>query len=105
MNVRLKSWTSRAHVGVATPHGAVLAEPTTFMNASGQAVSAVAAYYKVEPQDILVIVDDVQLPLGRVRLRPSGSAGGHNGLKSVIEHLEPIFRGCELASIGATPRG
>ena len=65
----------------------VLAKPLSFMNLSGQAVQAFSAFYKIETPDILVIVDDVELPLGRLRARPSGSAGGHNGLKSVISSL------------------
>ena len=65
----------------------VFGKPMTFMNASGEAVAGVAAYYKIDPKDVLVVLDEVQLPLGRLRLRSSGSAGGHNGLKSVIEHL------------------
>ena len=61
------------------------------MNHSGQAVQAVMAFYKILPADVLVIVDEAQLPLGKLRLRPFGSAGGHNGLKSVIEHVGPEF--------------
>jgi PTH1 family peptidyl-tRNA hydrolase len=69
----------------------ILVKPTTFMNASGEAVRDVAAFYKIAPQDLLVVVDEVQLPLGRLRLRPSGSAGGHNGLKSVVQYLGTEF--------------
>jgi len=65
----------------------LLAKPMTFMNLSGEAVSGLARFYRVEPADVLVIVDEVALPLGRLRARPEGSAGGHNGLKSVIQHL------------------
>ncbi|MEO8680454.1 MAG: aminoacyl-tRNA hydrolase [Vicinamibacterales bacterium] len=65
----------------------MLAKPLTFMNLSGHAVSALAGYYKVEPADLLVIADDVALPLGRLRARREGGAGGHNGLKSVIAQL------------------
>jgi peptidyl-tRNA hydrolase, PTH1 family len=86
-NVRLKSWKSLASLAVVPGHDALLAAPRTFMNLSGQTVQAVAAFYQLEPPDVLIVVDDVNLPLGRLRLRPSGSAGGHNGLKSVIEHL------------------
>jgi peptidyl-tRNA hydrolase, PTH1 family len=64
-----------------------LVKPLTFMNLSGQAVGALARYYRVEPADTFVIVDDVNLPGGRLRVRRGGSAGGHNGLKSIIEHL------------------
>jgi PTH1 family peptidyl-tRNA hydrolase len=90
-SVRLRAWRSLADVAVATGRGAVLAEPQTFMNASGEAVGAVAAFYRVDPGDVLVVVDEVQLPLGRLRLRPSGSAGGHNGLKSVIDFIGADF--------------
>jgi len=62
-------------------------KPLTFMNLSGFAVSSVAAFYKIVPAEILLILDDTALPLGKLRLRPSGSSGGHNGLSSVIEHL------------------
>jgi PTH1 family peptidyl-tRNA hydrolase len=90
-NVRLKSWKSVAALAVVPGHDALLAAPKTFMNASGQAVQAVAAFYHLEPSDVLIVVDDVNLPLGRLRLRPSGSAGGHNGLKSVIEQIGAGF--------------
>lgn len=66
---------------------ALLAKPLTFMNLSGFAVSRLAQYFRIEPADMLVIVDEVALPLGRLRARRSGSAGGHNGLKSIIEQL------------------
>jgi PTH1 family peptidyl-tRNA hydrolase len=69
-------------------HGGLLfCKPQTFMNLSGQAVGAVAAFYKVPPSAVLVVLDDLSLDLGRLRIRPSGSAGGHNGLKSVIAAL------------------
>jgi PTH1 family peptidyl-tRNA hydrolase len=67
--------------------GVLLVKPQTFMNASGEAVQALAAWHRVEPAAILVVTDDLDLPFGRVRLRPSGSAGGHNGLKSIIAQL------------------
>ena len=65
----------------------LLAKPLTFMNLSGQAVGELARYFKVDVPDVLIVLDEVQLPLGRLRARARGSAGGHNGLKSVIEHL------------------
>jgi PTH1 family peptidyl-tRNA hydrolase len=65
----------------------VLAKPLTFMNLSGQAVRDLLHFYKIDAPDMLVIVDDVNLELGRIRTRPAGSAGGHNGLKSIIEAL------------------
>ena len=65
----------------------ILAKPLTFMNLSGQAVAALAGFYKIGPADVLVVTDDAALPLGRLRARRDGGAGGHNGLKSIIQHL------------------
>jgi PTH1 family peptidyl-tRNA hydrolase len=65
----------------------ILVKPLTFMNLSGQAVGELARYFKVDVSDLLIVVDEVQLPLGKVRARARGSAGGHNGLKSVMAHL------------------
>jgi len=65
----------------------LLAKPQTFMNVSGEAVGALLRFYKIRPQNLIVIVDDVNLELGDVRVREKGSAGGHNGLKSIIETL------------------
>ena len=62
----------------------VLAKPMTYMNRSGYAVLRLAQFYKIQPPEILVIVDDTALPLGRLRLRASGGSGGHNGLESII---------------------
>ena len=68
-------------------HDVLLVKPQTYMNLSGEAVRPLADYYKVPADHILVVSDEVALVPGRIRLRPSGSAGGHNGLKSVIQHL------------------
>ncbi|MEO1094551.1 MAG: aminoacyl-tRNA hydrolase [Cyanobacteria bacterium J06638_28] len=68
-------------------HKVSLLKPSTFMNRSGQSVRAVLDWYKFSPQSVLVIYDDMDLPVGRIRLRPAGSAGGHNGMKSIISHL------------------
>jgi PTH1 family peptidyl-tRNA hydrolase len=65
----------------------LLAKPLTFMNLSGTAVAALARYYDIAPADLLVVFDDVDLPFGRIRARASGSAGTHNGLKSVVQSL------------------
>ena len=65
----------------------LVAKPLTFMNRSGEAVAALARYYDIVAADLLVVVDEVALPFGRLRARALGSAGGHNGLKSVIEQL------------------
>jgi PTH1 family peptidyl-tRNA hydrolase len=64
-----------------------LLKPLTYMNRSGQAIRAVADWYKLPPESVLIIYDEMDLPVGRLRLRLSGSAGGHNGMKSAIAHL------------------
>ncbi len=87
------TWRDWADVALWRPDGehVLLAKPLTFMNRSGQAVGELTRYYKIEPSDVFVIVDEAQLPLGRIRVRSQGSAGGHNGLKSIIEYLGTEF--------------
>lgn len=65
----------------------LLMKPTTYMNLSGESVGEAARFYKIPPERVLVISDDVALPQGKLRIRRSGSAGGHNGLKNIISHL------------------
>jgi peptidyl-tRNA hydrolase, PTH1 family len=65
----------------------IFCQPETYMNASGEAVGAVAKYYQVPPSRMLVVVDDADLPLGEIRLRANGSSGGHHGLESIEAHL------------------
>lgn len=72
---------------VASSGDVWLCKPQTYMNLSGESVNALARFHKIGPASVLVVLDDMALPLGRLRLRESGSAGGHNGLKSIIEHL------------------
>lgn len=77
---KLKSW-------VAKFGDVVVIKPLTYMNLSGEAVRAVMDFYKIDVKDILVIFDDISLDLGRVRFRASGSDGGHNGIKSIIQYI------------------
>lgn len=72
---------------VRKPSSAILAKPLTFMNLSGFAVSRLRQFFQIELSDLLIIVDEAALPLGRLRARARGSAGGHNGLKSIVEQL------------------
>jgi PTH1 family peptidyl-tRNA hydrolase len=74
-------------MGQVAGRRAILAKPQTYVNSSGEAVGAIARFYKVASQDVLVIYDDLDLPQGTIRLRPGGSSGGHNGVKSIIEQL------------------
>jgi peptidyl-tRNA hydrolase, PTH1 family len=69
----------------------LIAKPLTFMNESGQAVGELTRYFKIDAGDLLIVVDEVQLPLGKLRVRTRGSAGGHNGLKSLVAHIGEDF--------------
>ncbi len=84
---------------------ALLVKPTTFMNLSGIAVRQLAERYGLEPEEILVIVDDVNLPFGRLRLRTKGSSGGHRGLESIIFHLGTENFPRLRVGIGPKPEG
>ncbi len=72
---------------IAKLENSILLKPKTYMNNSGLAVVTVAKYYNISPENIVVISDDLNLPFGKLRLRQNGSAGGHNGIKSIINHL------------------
>ena len=65
----------------------ILVKPQTFMNQSGESVGEIARFYQITAAEVIVIYDDLDLPVGKVRLREKGSAGGHNGMKSIIQHL------------------
>ena len=82
--LRFKAWT-----GILEKNGnkILVMKPQTYMNLSGEAVGAAARFYKIPPEHVLVVSDDIDLPVGKLRLRAFGSAGGHNGLKNIIQHL------------------
>ncbi len=80
----------------------LLAKPQTFMNLSGEAVGALANFYRVAPADVLVIYDELDIPFGVLRLREKGGAGGHNGMRSIIQHLGNDFPRLRLG-IGRPP--
>ena len=82
--LKFHALTNTATVG---GQGVLVMKPVTYMNLSGQAVGEAARFYKISPDHVLVISADVDLPLGKLRIRKGGSAGGHNGLKSIIQHL------------------
>lgn len=96
--------TERAwHAEVARLGDLVLVKPRTYMNLSGQAVRPLSQFYKIEPSEILVVLDDMALPLGKLRIRSAGSAGGHNGLKSIFEHFGTQAVPRLRLGIGAAP--
>ena len=82
--VKHKALTETAVIG---GQGVLVMKPTTYMNLSGEAVGDAARFYKIPADHVLVISDDTDLPVGKLRIRKSGSAGGHNGLKNIIQHL------------------
>lgn len=82
--LRFKAWTATWEVG---GQKVLVMKPQTYMNLSGESVGEAARFYKIPPEHVLVISDDIDLPAGRLRIRPGGSAGGHNGLKNIIQHL------------------
>lgn len=83
--LKFKSLTATCVIGTEK---VLLMKPQTFMNNSGEAIGEAARFYKVPPENILIIADDISLPPGTLRIRRKGTAGGHNGLKSIINHLD-----------------
>lgn len=98
--LRFQAFTARCELG---GEQVFLMKPQTYMNLSGEAVAKAAAYYKVPSEHILVVSDDVSLSVGRIRIRQRGSAGGHNGLKSIIQCLgTEVFPRIKIG-VGAPP--
>ena len=83
--------------------GVIFVKPATFMNRSGEPLSAIANFYKIAPEEILVVIDDLALPLGRLRIRTHGSSGGHNGLESIFQHFGADNLPRLRVGIGAPP--
>lgn len=88
-DIPLKKIKHKAIIGEGKIDGerVILAEPQTFMNNSGESIREIADFYKIPVENILIIYDEAALDTGRIRIRPGGSAGGHNGMKSIIYHL------------------
>ncbi|MBP3295602.1 MAG: aminoacyl-tRNA hydrolase [Lachnospiraceae bacterium] len=92
--------------GVIAGQKVVLAEPQTFMNLSGESVRALVDYFKVDPEnELIVIYDDISLAPGQLRVRPKGSAGGHNGIKNIIQMLGGDVFPRVRVGIGEKPKG
>ena len=87
IDMKLKRHRAVCGTGMIEGTRVLLMKPQTFMNLSGESIRAAADFYKVEPEDILIIYDDISLDPGMLRIRKKGSAGGHNGIKSIISHL------------------
>ena len=100
-NSKLKSLITKIRIN---KEDTILIKPTTYMNLSGEAIRAVIDYYKIELENTLVVYDDLSLDLGKIRFRGSGSDGGHNGIKSVIQHLGTNKFSRLKIGIGPQPR-
>ena len=89
LNVKVKKLKFKALYGECEIAGekVLLVKPQTYMNLSGESIGDFSRFYKIKPENIIIINDDISLDTGRIRVRPKGSAGGHNGLKSIIYHL------------------
>ena len=98
-------WRQRGNALVARWRGGWLMKPTTYMNNSGEAVAPFVRYYKIAPENVLVVHDDMDLPLGRLRLRRGGSSGGQKGVQSIIEHLGTANFDRLRLGIGRPPAG
>lgn len=83
----------------------VLAKPQTYMNLSGESIREIADFYKIEPENIIILCDDINLSEGQLRIRLKGSAGGHNGLKNIISHLGTQEFPRIRIGVGEKPRG
>nr|WP_243108444.1 aminoacyl-tRNA hydrolase [Maliibacterium massiliense] len=105
--IAFKMHKARALVGQGQIEGrrVMLVKPQTFMNASGEAVGALVRYYRFGPAQLVVLYDDIDLPAGALRVRPSGGAGTHNGMRSVLAHVGDEHFARIRIGVGAPPRG
>ena len=103
MNIKNRALTGK---GIINGQKVILAKPLTYMNLSGESISALVEYYKIDVSaELIVISDDISLPPGQIRIRKKGSAGGHNGLKDIIRHLgSEDFQRIRIG-VGEKPKG
>lgn len=106
-NIPVRSRENKAIVGKGMIGGqkVMLAQPQTYMNLSGESVRALLDYYKMDIDELIIIYDDISLPVGQIRVRPKGSAGGHNGIKNIIQHLRTEEFVRIRIGVGAKPEG
>ncbi len=106
-NIPVNSREGKALVGKGILAGekVMLAQPQTYMNLSGESVRALMDYYKIDIEDLMVIYDDISLDVGQIRMRGKGSAGGHNGIKSIIQHTGTQEFARIKIGVGQKPEG
>ena len=104
-NAEIKKLKYKALIGdtVISGHRCLLVKPQTFMNNSGEAVREISQFYKIPPEKIIVVFDDISLPCGKLRIRRKGTDGGHNGIKSIIYHLNSDNFPRIKVGVGAKP--
>lgn len=104
-NSEIKKLKYKALIGdtVISGHRCLLVKPQTFMNNSGEAVREISQFYKIPPEKIIVVFDDISLPCGKLRIRRKGTDGGHNGIKSIIYHLNSDNFPRIKVGVGAKP--
>lgn len=98
--IKFKSLMGEVRLG---SHRCIVIKPQTFMNNSGEAVREVCSFYKIPPENVIVVFDDISLPCGKLRIRRKGSDGGHNGIKSIIYHLKSDNFPRVKMGVGAKP--
>lgn len=104
IDVKTKKFKGDCGDGIVGGERCLLLKPGTFMNLSGESVSAAADFYKIPPEKVVIIYDDITLPPGKLRIRRKGSAGGHNGMKSIIALLGTDEFPRVRIGVGAKPR-
>lgn len=107
-NISVDTRKHRAYIGKGMIEGqkVILAKPQTYMNLSGESIRSLVEYYKIDPEEeLLVIFDDISLDVGQLRIRKKGSAGGHNGIKSIIAHLGTSGFSRIKVGVGEKPKG
>lgn len=103
--VRTREGKALTGKGMIAGQKVILAQPQTYMNLSGESVRALMDYYKIAEDELIVIYDDISLEVGQIRVRPKGSAGGHNGIKNIIAHLGSQEFARIKIGVGAKPEG
>ncbi len=105
INVDTKKHKALIGKGIIEGEKVILAMPQTYMNLSGESVRALVDYYKCDTTDVIIIYDDISLDVGKLRIRAKGSAGGHNGIKSIISHLGTMEFPRIKVGVGEKPSG
>ncbi|ROR31889.1 PTH1 family peptidyl-tRNA hydrolase [Mobilisporobacter senegalensis] len=105
ISLDMKKHKSLCGKGVINGEKVILVQPQTYMNLSGEAIRELKDFYKVDNDEFIIIYDDISLDVGQIRIRPKGSAGGHNGIKSIINHLGTNEFPRIKVGVGDKPKG